>query len=92
MIHLPPEVRTWVARGHESLWREIYARQIVWEYDSRYGRTPRSHWDKNSAQRLWAIGRVLKYAVWEDIRRLLSVEDIEDALHIQTFPRKSVRY
>ena len=36
--------------------------------------------DKDSRQRIWAIGRILKVASFEEVRKLLKVEDIEDAL------------
>jgi len=37
---------------------------------------------------MWALGRVLKYAAWEDIKRLLTVEDIEEALPQVDLPEK----
>jgi hypothetical protein len=37
---------------------------------------------------MWAIGRVLKYAKWEDVKRLLTVEDIEEALPYIDLPEK----
>jgi hypothetical protein len=83
----PPEVRAWLREVMSSLEREI-PRQIVWEYDLNMDGLRGHIRDKNSTQRLWAIGRVLKYATWEDIRRLLTVEDIEDALPYTDLPEQ----
>ncbi|MGE0823037.1 MAG: hypothetical protein AB7G75_30500 [Candidatus Binatia bacterium] len=44
--------------------------------------------DKDSPQRLWAIRRILKYAQWEDMKRLLTVEDIAEALPHVDLPDK----
>jgi hypothetical protein len=83
----PPEVRAWLREVRSSLQKEI-PRQIVWEYDLNMDELRGHIRDKNSAQRLWAIGRVLKYAPWEDIRRLLTVEDIEEVLPYTDLPEK----
>jgi hypothetical protein len=63
-------------------------RQIIWEYDEDVNDLQRYIQDKDSTQRMWAIGRVLKYALWEDIKRLLTVEDIEEALPQIDLPEK----
>ena len=83
----PPAVRAWLREVMGRLEGEI-PRQIIWEYDLHMDGLRGHIRDKNSAQRLWAIGRVLKYATWEDIRRLLTVEDIEDALPYTDLPEK----
>jgi hypothetical protein len=44
--------------------------------------------DKDSPERIWAIGRVLKYGSPEDWRKLLSLEDIEEALPQIDLPEK----
>ncbi|MBI3058290.1 MAG: hypothetical protein HYY81_03145, partial [Deltaproteobacteria bacterium] len=44
--------------------------------------------DENSPERMWAIGRVLKYADFKDIRRLLTVENIAEALPQVDLPEK----
>ena len=62
--------------------------EIVWEYDIDVDELRESIHDKGSAQRMWAIGRVLKYAAWEDIKRFLTVEDIEEALPQVDLPEK----
>ena len=83
----PPEACAWLREVLSRLEREV-PRQIVWEYDIDVDELRGHIRDKNSTQRLWAIGRVLKYATWEDIRRLLTVEDIEDALPYTDLPEK----
>jgi hypothetical protein len=64
------------------------SQQIIWEYDEDVNDLRRYIQDKTSSQRLWAIGRVLKYAKWEDVKRLLTVEDIEQALPLIDLPEK----
>jgi hypothetical protein len=83
----PPEVRTWLREVMDRLEREV-SRQIVWEYDLNVDELRDHIRDKHSSQRLWAIGRVLKYAAWEDIRRLLTVDDIEEALPYTDLPEQ----
>ncbi|MBI3795508.1 MAG: hypothetical protein HY268_00860 [Deltaproteobacteria bacterium] len=86
----PPEVRAWLREVVSRLERRI-PREIVWEYDMDVDDLRRHIEDKDSAQRIWAIGRVLKYATWEDVRRLLTVEDIEEALPLIDLPEKRRR-
>jgi hypothetical protein len=83
----PPEVRAWLREVVRRLEGEI-SRRMIWEYDEDVNDLRRYIQDKGSAQRMWAIGRVLKYARWEDIRRLLTVEDIEEALPHIDLPEK----
>lgn len=67
--------------------REILARfkpeiskHLVWEYDTTVQELGSAISDPDSPRYLWAVGRVLKFAPWEEARKLLSVEDIERAL------------
>jgi hypothetical protein len=83
----PPEARAWLREVLSRLEREV-PRQTVWEYDIDVDDLRVYIRDKNSTQRLWAIGRVLKYATWEDLRRLLTVEDIEEALPYTDLPEQ----
>jgi hypothetical protein len=83
----PSKVRAWLREVMGRLEREV-SRQIIWEYDLNVDELRDHIRDKHSSQRLWAIGRVLKYAAWEDIRRLLTVEDIEDALPYTDLPEQ----
>jgi hypothetical protein len=83
----PPEVHVWLREVLIRLEGEI-SRQIIWDYDEDVNDLRRYIQDKGSAQRMWAIGRILKYAKWEDIKRLLTVEDIEEALPYIDLPGK----
>jgi hypothetical protein len=83
----PPEVHTWLREVLGRLEQTI-PRQIVWEYDRNVEDLYRYIQDKNSAQRMWAIGRVLKFARMEDVTRLLTVTDIAEALPQVDLPEK----
>lgn len=83
----PPEVRAWFREVIGRLGKEV-SHRMVWEYDMDVEDLRHHIRDKGSAQRIWAIGRVLKYAAWEDIRRLLTAEDIEEALPHVDLPEK----
>lgn len=83
----PPEVRPWLREVLSRLEREI-PHHMVWEYDIDVDALRHHIGDKGSTQRMWAIGRVLKYAAWEDIKRLLTVEDIEEALPQVDLPER----
>lgn len=82
--------RLWL-RDVLSRFETEIAQQIIWEYDEDANDLRRYIEDKESPERIWAIGRVLKYAEWKDIRRLLSVEDIEEALPQVDLPAKKRR-
>jgi hypothetical protein len=83
----PPEAHSWLRDVISRLEREI-PRKIVWEYDIDVEELCRHIQDRESPQRMWALGRVLKYAAWEDIKRLLTVEDIEEVLPQIDLPEK----
>ena len=83
----PPEARTWLREIAGRLKEEVTSR-VVWEYDLDVNDLNSYIKDKNSPQRLWAIGRVLKYASWKDVRRLLTPEDIAEALPQVDLPDK----
>jgi len=83
----PPEAHPWLRDVLSRLEREI-PREIVWEYDIDVEGLRQHIRDRESPQRMWALGRVLKYAAWEDIKRLLTVEDIEEALPQVDLPEK----
>ena len=65
----------WLERAEDSI-----GRHVVWEYDEDIDGLMRHVHDKNSNQRIWAIGRILKHASFEEMRKLLTVEDIKEAL------------
>lgn len=83
----PPQELPWLRRIANSLKEEVTSR-VVWEYDLDVNDLNRYIKDKDSPQRLWAIGRVLKFAEWKDIRRLLTPEDIAEALPQVDLPDK----
>jgi len=83
----PNAVKPWL-REMVGRFGDKITSQVVWEYDRDVYDLQRYIHDKDSTQRLWAIGRVLKFARWEDIRRLLTVEDIEEALPHVDLPEK----
>ncbi|OGS05793.1 MAG: hypothetical protein A3G41_06840 [Elusimicrobia bacterium RIFCSPLOWO2_12_FULL_59_9] len=68
-------LQDWLARAGERI-----GQHVVWEYDDEIDGLMRHVQDKDSAQRLWAIGRILKYASLKEVRKLLKIEDIEEAL------------
>jgi hypothetical protein len=83
----PSSFKVWLQEVIDRLGMEISS-QVVWEYDMDVNHLVRHIQDKDSDLRLWAIGRVLKFAKWEDIRRLLTVDDIEYALTQVDLPEK----
>lgn len=83
----PSNFKIWLREVIDRLGMEISS-QVVWEYDMDVNHLVRHIQDKDSDLRLWAIGRVLKFAKWEDIRRLLTVDDIEYALTQVDLPEK----
>ncbi|MBI4249588.1 MAG: hypothetical protein HY611_08800 [Elusimicrobia bacterium] len=68
-------LQDWLARVEERI-----GQHVVWEYDDDIDGLMRHVSDKDSTQRIWAIGRILKYASLNEVRKLLKVEDIEEAL------------
>jgi len=83
----PSAVRSWLREMADRLRQEI-SHQVVWEYDSDVNELRRHIDDKDSPERIWAIGRVLKYGNPEDWKKLLSVDDIQEALPQIDLPEK----
>ena len=81
------EFRAFLRKSLASL-DAVLAHDFVWEYDIDIAGIKGHIEDKNSPDRIWAIGRVLKYGGPEDWRNLLSVEDIEEALPQIDLPEK----
>ncbi|MEW6668087.1 MAG: hypothetical protein AB1512_22980 [Thermodesulfobacteriota bacterium] len=73
------EFRAFLRKVIENL-SGIITHEVIWEYDIDIAGMRRKIVDKASPDRIWAIGRVLKYGGPEDWRKLLNVEDIEEAL------------
>lgn len=85
----PPRVRPWLRDIRNRLEGNV-AQHVIWEYDEDVNDLRRyiNLEDKNSPERLWAIARVLKYGDWKDVKRVLTVEDIEEALPQIDLPEK----
>lgn len=86
----PTEARSWLRDVAESLGSEVTT-HLVWEYDRNINDLKRYIQGDDADQKRWAIGRILKYAQWSDVRKLLSVEDIEEALPHITLPEPKRR-
>ena len=87
---IPSVVRSRLREIADRLQGEI-DRQVVWDYDEDVNDLRRHIQQKDSPERIWAIGRVLKYAEWEDLRKLLTIEDIEEVLPQTDLPPKKRR-
>ncbi len=85
----PAAARPWLQDILGRLEEEI-AQHTIWEYDEDANDLRRyiEIEDKTSPERIWAISRVLKYADWKDVRRMLTVEDIEDVLPQVDLPER----
>lgn len=83
----PSVARSWLREMADRLRQEI-SHQVVWEYDRDVNELRRHIDDKDSPERIWAIGRVLKYGHPEDWKKLLSVDDIQEALPQIDLPEK----
>jgi hypothetical protein len=86
----PPSARLWLREIVERV-SERPRKEIIWEYDLKVDDLGTFIKDKSSPQRLWAIGRILKFAKFEDIRRMLTMEDIEDSLPHVDLPEERRR-
>ncbi len=86
----PAAAKPWLQEMLDRLTKDIKSR-VVWEYDLNVADLQRYIEDKDSPERIWAIGRVLKYASMEDIRKLLNPEDIDEALPHIDLPDKRRR-
>jgi hypothetical protein len=64
---------------------------LIWEYDLEVNDVKRYIYGDDIDQKRWAIGRVLKYAQWSDVRKLLTVDEIEEALPHITLPERGER-
>ncbi|MBI4576025.1 MAG: hypothetical protein HY722_07155 [Planctomycetes bacterium] len=79
-------LQDWLGRVEERI-----GQHVTWEYDEDIDDLMSHVRDKDSPQRIWAIGRILKYASMEEIRKLLTVEDIENALPNVDLPAERQR-
>ena len=83
----PPVARLWLTDLVQRTERHV-ATRVTWEYDLEVDDLRHYIAEGDSAQRAWALSRVLKYASWEQIRRLLTVDEIEEALPQIDLPDK----
>ncbi len=81
----PTEARAWLRDLVEILGSEVKT-HLIWEYDLEVNDVKRYIHGDDIDQKRWAIGRVLKYAQWSDVRKLLTVDEIEEALPYITLP------
>jgi len=81
----PTEARAWLRDAAEALGSEVTT-HLVWEYDREVNDLKRYIHGDDIDQRRWAIGRILKYAQWSDVRKLLTVDEIKEALPFLTLP------
>lgn len=77
----PSAARSWLRDIRNRMEGDV-AQHVIWEYDEDVNDLRRyiEIEDRKSPERIWAVARVLKYADWKDIKRMLTVEDIEEVL------------
>jgi hypothetical protein len=63
----PTEARPWLRDLVEILDSEVKT-HLIWEYDLEVNDVKRYIYGDDIDQKRWAIGRVLKYAQWSDVR------------------------
>jgi hypothetical protein len=83
----PAEARGWLRDVAKTLGSEV-STHLVWEYDRDINDMKQYIKGDDIEQKRWAIGRILKYAEWSDVKKLLSVEDIEAALPYTDLPER----
>jgi hypothetical protein len=83
----PPAAISWLRKLQTALKHDLKS-EAVWEYDVDMVDLKRMIEDRSSPERLWAIGRILKHAKWEEVQKLLGPEDIEEALPLVDLPEK----
>jgi hypothetical protein len=86
----PPEAQPWL-RWLAAELRRGMGHEVVWDYGRDASDLTRFVEDKNAPERTWAIGRILKHAEWRDVQKLLSVQDIKDALPLLDLPEPKRR-
>lgn len=86
----PSAVRLWLGDYVQRMQRHA-ATQVTWEYDLAVDDLREYIDEGDTAQRTWALARILKYATWREIRDLLTLEEIEEALPLVDLPEKKRR-
>ncbi|MDH4186174.1 MAG: ATP-binding protein [Nitrospira sp.] len=83
----PAEACSWLRDTAVALGSEVTT-HLVWEYDREVNDLKRYVSGQDIEQKRWAVGRILKYAEWSDVRKLLSLDDIEEALPYIDLPER----
>ncbi|MGH7180886.1 MAG: hypothetical protein ACREJN_02790, partial [Nitrospiraceae bacterium] len=83
----PTEAHPWLRDVAKSLSSEVTT-HLVWEYDRDINDLKRYIRGDDADQKRWAIGRILKYAEWSDVRKLLTVDDIKKTLPYIDLPER----
>jgi hypothetical protein len=86
----PPAAMPWLRKLETALKHSLKS-EAVWEYDLDLRDLKRMVDDRNSPDRLWAIGRILKHAKWQEVQSLLTAEDIKEALPLVDLPESQKR-
>jgi len=79
-------VSRWARRAVSMLTEDIRrerqsdAEEFIWDYDVRRPELVDILKRKDSPERLWAIGRILRYAPRKEALELLTLDDIREAL------------
>jgi hypothetical protein len=86
----PLTVKPWLLNLEAALKHGLKS-EAVWEYDLDLRDLKRMVDDRNAPDRLWALGRILKYAKWQEVQSLLTAEDIKEALPLVDLPEPQKR-
>jgi hypothetical protein len=86
----PPAAMSWLRKLETALKHDLKS-EAVWEYDLDLRDLKRMVKDRNSPDRLWAIGRILKHAKWQEVQNLLTAEDIKEGLPLVDLPESQKR-
>ncbi|GEM_PF-1434509 len=86
----PPYARSWLQEALTRIDKNV-DEFPVWDYDMDQEEFRRHIEDKDSSLHEWAVGRVLKYSDWSDVKKMLSIDDIEQMLPKVDLPEKKRR-
>lgn len=89
-----PRVSRWARRAISMLTEEIQregqrdVERFIWDYDIRRPELVEILKRKDSPERLWAIGRILRYAPQKEVLELLTLDDIREVLPHVDLPNR----
>jgi hypothetical protein len=86
----PPAAKPWLRKLETALKHDLKS-EAVWEYDLDLRDLKRMVEHRDSPDRLWAIGRILKHAKWQEVQSLLTAEDIKESLPLVDLPESQKR-